>query len=255
MRRINLLAIFPDRQLYVNLRGSTKARQDPDDVLLTLLQVLGVPDDDISSDFNGRQALYRSLLHGRRLLLLLDNASDTSQVRPLLPGGTRSSVIVTTREPLAALGPSYHLPVAELSTEDGIQLLGKLAGDDRVGTRSGAAVRVVELCGGLPLAVRIAGARLQKRRYWLVSTLVDRLTDERHRVAELRLEDLDVRASFLVSYADLSPGLSRAFRLLALTLTPGFTVDRREDREAHYRPDLSQMDPSGTRVEIAKRPI
>ena len=207
---------FPDGQLYVDLRGADAMPADPAEVLERFLWALGVPANQVPESADGRQALYRSLLARRRTLIVLDNASDERQVRPLLPGGTSCLVIVTSRLTLGALSVVEHLILQTLSPDDSVRLLGRLAGPERVATEPRDAERVARYCGYLPLALRIAGARLRNRPAWRVADLAARLADERRRLDELHVGDLDARSSFTLSYRDLDAVPARAFRLLSL---------------------------------------
>jgi tetratricopeptide (TPR) repeat protein len=207
---------FPDGQLYVDLRGADAVPADPAEVLERFLWALGVPAGQVPGGADGRQALYRSLLARRRALIVLDNASDERQVRPLLPGGTSCLVIVTSRLTLGALSVAEHLILQTLSPDDSVRLLGRLAGAERVAADPQETQRVARYCGYLPLALRIAGARLRNRPGWRVADLAARLADERRRLDELHVGDLDARSSFTLSYRELDAVLARAFRLLSV---------------------------------------
>ncbi|MER8187895.1 BTAD domain-containing putative transcriptional regulator [Kitasatospora sp. NPDC094015] len=220
-------ADFPDGQLYMDLRGVQATPATPGDVLACLLRDLGEPEERIPASEDSRAARYRSLLADRRVLVVLDNARDAAQVRPLLPGSAGSAVLVTSRRRLGGLTGAVHLGLGTLAEPEAYELFAALAGRDRVAAEPAAAARVVAHCAGLPLALRIAAARLAGRASWSVATLADRLADHTRRLDELRVEDLAVRATFRMSYAQLpepeSPeGLhpARAFRLLGLAPGP-----------------------------------
>jgi DNA-binding SARP family transcriptional activator len=224
---------FRDGQLYVDLQGATPglARLEPGDVLGRLLRGLGVDGRRIPSDIEERSALYRSEMAGRRVLVLVDNAADSAQVRSLLPGTPGSGVLVTSRRILPGLDAVTHLQLEVLSLEDAVVLLGRLIGAQRLGAEPEAAADLARLCGYLPLALRIAGARLAGRPRWPISTLVDRLTEECRRLDELVAGDLAVRTSFEVSYRELqtdreTDGIDdrRVFRLLSLLDGPDIGV-------------------------------
>jgi tetratricopeptide (TPR) repeat protein len=172
----------------------------------------------------GQTAAYRSALAGKRALVLLDNAATEAQVRPLLPGSVGCAVLVTSRRALAALDGATPITLEVLDEREAVALLGGLAGPDRVAAEPAAAAAVVRHCGLLPLAVRIAGARLRSRPAWRVATLADQLADEHQRLQRLRLGDLDVRTSFMLSYAGLDAAAARAFRLLGLLTGPDFAA-------------------------------
>jgi tetratricopeptide (TPR) repeat protein len=177
--------------------------------------MLGVPGDKQPASLDAKAALWRQQLADRRVLLVVDNACNEAQVRPLLPGSPTCAVIVTSRAVLAALDARPWL-LNTLDAGEALELLGKLTGNERIAAEPPAAQAVVAACGGLPLALRIAGARLMARPDWQVAQLAKRLTDERRRLAELGLGDLDVRASFQLSHQDLDAKQARLFRLLGV---------------------------------------
>ncbi len=215
---------FPDGQLYVNLRGAEAQPLDPAGVLARFLRALGVDGTAIPDDIEERAALYRSRLSGRRVLVLLDNASGEAQLRPLLPGAPGSAVLVTSRARLAGLGGAQQVDLAILHDDQAVELLARVAGPQRVATEPAAAEQIVRLCGCLPLAVRVAGARLGARPHWRLARLATDLADEHRRLDELRLGDLEVRASFALSYESLADQGRSAFRRLGLLDAPDFTA-------------------------------
>ncbi|MFB6396193.1 BTAD domain-containing putative transcriptional regulator [Polymorphospora lycopeni] len=218
---------FPDGQLYADLRGATAGLQPaaPIDVLGRFLRVLGVADNAVPAEVAEASARLRSLLADRRLLLVLDNAHDAAQVRPLIPAGTRCAVLVTSRRNLVDVDGAGHLELDVLTDADAVELLVRLAGGPRVAAEADTAALLVRRLGGLPLAIRIAGARLAARPNWTLATLADRLHDERRRLHELRLGDIAVRTSFLVSYQHLAdPMATRLFRLLGAVDGPDVTA-------------------------------
>ena len=206
---------FPDGQVYVNLRGADRQPLSPETALTELLQVLGTMGDQQPVSLDAKAALWRQHFADRRVLLLVDDARDEAQVRPLLPGSATCAVIVTSRAVLATLG-AKPLLLDILDAGEALELLSKIAGAGRIDAEPEAARAVVSACGGLPLALRIAGARLLARADWRVAKLADRLTDERRRLTELGLSDLDVRASFQLSYQDLDVDQAELFCLLGL---------------------------------------
>jgi DNA-binding SARP family transcriptional activator/tetratricopeptide (TPR) repeat protein len=211
-----LRAAYPDAQLFADLRGVDPHPAEPADVLAALLRALGTGGPAVPADPAERAALCRSLLAPKRALLLLDNARDAAQVRPLLPGAGRVAVLVTSRDPLAGLAGAVHVAVDGFTDDEAVALLARVAGDERVAADPDAAAQVIAACGGLPLAVRIAGARLAARPRWRVRDLAERLADRRRLLSELSVGDLGVRASVELSYAALPPDTARALRLLAL---------------------------------------
>jgi tetratricopeptide (TPR) repeat protein len=211
-----LASWFPDGQLYVDLRGVESTPLRSIDVLGELLRGLGVDPATIPYTLQGRQSLYRSMLADRRVLVVLDNAADEAQVRPLLPGSSSCGVLVTCRRPLGGLVGASLLHLDVLGHDQAVELLSKLCGADRVAAELGPAERIVRLCGHLPLAVAIAGAKLATFPHWSLSRLAERLAAEQHRLDELRVGDLEVRASFLTSYQGQTDDDRRAFRLLGI---------------------------------------
>ena len=209
-------ARYPDGKLFVELRGATAQPANPAEVLRRMLHALGVAADAVPEDPAARQALYRSVLADRRVLLYLDDAGTEDQVRPLLPAGRGCLVLVTARPSLVGLSLTAWRNLDALTEPAAVALLTASVGDGRVHAEPEAASEVARHCGGLPLALSIAGARLRARPQWTVAELARRLADERRRLDELRIGDHDVRASFGLSYADLDPIAARLFRLLSL---------------------------------------
>jgi DNA-binding SARP family transcriptional activator/tetratricopeptide (TPR) repeat protein len=215
---------FPDGQLYIDLRGAGSVPSDPHSVLADFLGALGIPAGNVPERLEQRSALYRSLLADRRMLILLDNARDASQVRPLLPGVAGCSVLVTTRSRMTGLPGAQVLDVEVLDPEESIAMFAAIAGEQRVAAEPEAAREVVAACAYLPLAVRIVASRLAARRNWTVATLAARLADERSRLDELQIADLAVETTFHLGYTQLKPRQARAFRLLSLGDGPDFSL-------------------------------
>ncbi|WP_412542149.1 BTAD domain-containing putative transcriptional regulator [Longispora sp. K20-0274] len=211
--------LFPDGQLYVNLHGySATDPVRPAEVLSGFLRALGVPAEEVPLDVETAAALYRSCLADRRILVVLDNAASPDQVRPLLPGAPHCRVVVTSRDRLAGLVARDGARLVELGMlppAEAMDLLIRMLGRDRVGAEPAAAAELVRLCGGLPLAVRIAAAHL-------VSTprlgLTEYVADVRRQpVAALEVpgdELSSIRAVFSLSYRRLPAGPARLFRML-----------------------------------------
>lgn len=214
---------FPDGQVFVELRGATPDPVDPSEAVRRVLYAFGVAAADVPEDPQARQALYRTVLANRRVLLFLDDAAGEEQVRPLLPAAQGCLVLVTARRSLVGLGMTSWCDLGALPEDEALDLLAAVAGDrERVGEDREAAVAVVRYCGSLPLAIAIAGARLRTRPHWSVATLARRLADERRRLDELQVGGHDVRASIELSYADLGHAERRLFRLLSLVDFAGF---------------------------------
>jgi DNA-binding SARP family transcriptional activator len=208
---------FPDGQLYVNLQGSTPglAPLRPLEALGRMLRSLGVDPAQVPTEVEDAAALFRSELADRRLLMVLDNARDTAQVTPLLPGVPGCGVLVTSRRALTGLERVTHLHLDVLAPEEAITLLGRVAGAERIAAEPAAAAAVARWCGHLPLALRIAGARLAARPAWPVRVMAERLEDEQRRLDELELAEVEVRASLAVSHRLLRESPAEIDRLAA----------------------------------------
>jgi hypothetical protein len=186
-----------------------------------------VPADEIPAEVAEAAAMFRSAVAGRRLLVVLDNAADAAQVAPLLPGVAGCGVLVTSRRVLASLDGAVHLHLDVLAPEEATALLGRIAGPARIAAEPEAAAEIARLCGYLPLALRIAAARLAARPAWPLGTFADRLGDEQGRLAELEVAERGVRASLAVSYQELrrdDPEAAGAFGLLGVLDGPDFGV-------------------------------
>src|SRR5499427_1093834 len=210
---------FPDGQLYADLRGYDAHQEPlpPAAVLDGFLRALGVPGDQVPGGIDERAALFRSVLHGRQMLIVLDNARSPEQVRPLLPGSSTCLVLVSSRDRLDDLvaregARLYALDV--LGQTDAGDLLSRMAGDHRI--EPATADRIAVLCDRLPLALRIAAARLAIHPHHTAADLADRLADEQRRLAELSQAHRGVRASFALSYRALPARAALLFRLLGL---------------------------------------
>ncbi|WP_341717906.1 BTAD domain-containing putative transcriptional regulator [Micromonospora sp. FIMYZ51] len=208
---------YPDAQLFIDLHGhSERAPLSPAAALATLLRQLGVPAERIPVELDDRVARWRTELADRRALVLLDNAATAAQVTPLLPNGPGCLTLVTSRRRLVGLdgGRPSSLPV--LAPDEAIELLDRVAGGERVAAEPAAAAEVVRRCGYLPLAIRLAGARLVHRPRWRIADLAERLAGSRDTLAELAAGQRSVGDAFALSYAQVSPAAQRTFRLLGL---------------------------------------
>ncbi|MFI6502504.1 AfsR/SARP family transcriptional regulator [Nonomuraea typhae] len=213
-----LAAHYPDGQLYVDLRGG---QNDPADVLSMFLRALGAGTIPRSAEERG--ALFRSTVAGRRLLVLLDNAGSFEQVWPLLPGGAPCGVLVTCRERPVGLTEHWVVRLEVLDDVGALTLLTGDVGEARAAAEPAALRRLAVQCGGMPLALRIAGARLARRPHWTVETLVGMLSDSRTMLDVLSHGDLEVRASLEVSYRGLSVRARTLLRRIGLTDSPQMT--------------------------------
>ncbi|MEU0151099.1 AfsR/SARP family transcriptional regulator [Micromonospora fulviviridis] len=208
---------FPDAQLFIDLHGhSERAPVTQAAAVDTLLRQLGVPARRIPVDLDGRLAVWRTELATRRAVVVLDNAASAAQVAPLLPNGPDNLVLVTSRRRLVGLddGRPSSLPV--LDPDEAVEMLARVAGPDRVAAEPAAAAEVVRRCGHLPLAIRLAGARLAHRPRWRVADLAARLAARRDPLAELAAGERSVGQAFALSYAQVSPPAQRLFWLLGL---------------------------------------
>ncbi|MFF1544020.1 BTAD domain-containing putative transcriptional regulator [Streptomyces sp. NPDC058291] len=215
---------FPDGQLYVDLQGAGARAAEPETVLGSFLRALGTADSAIPDSLAERAALYRSVLDGRRVLVLLDNARDAAQVRPLLPGTAGCAALVTSRVRMVDLAGAHLVDLDVMSPDEALALFTRIVGEERVASERKAALDVVAACGFLPLAIRIAASRLAARRTWTVSVLAAKLADERRRLDELQAGDLAVKATFELGYGALEPAQARAFRLLGLADGPDISL-------------------------------
>ncbi|WP_329254906.1 NB-ARC domain-containing protein [Actinoallomurus sp. NBC_01490] len=219
-----LRTAYPGGQLFAALGGARSTAADPYEVLGRFLRALGMPDAAVPGNEDERAAAYRSLLADRRVLVVLDDARDERQVERLLPGSGTCAVIVTGRPRLGGLAGAHRIDLGGLPDADGEALLRTIAGRGRIEAEPAETKRLLELCAGLPLALRIVGSQLATRPHWKVGDLVARLADPRHRLDGLRHRGLEVRASFGLGYGALAAPARRLFRLLGLLDTPDFPV-------------------------------
>ncbi|MEU0989482.1 BTAD domain-containing putative transcriptional regulator [Streptomyces sp. NPDC005953] len=208
-------AHFPAGQLFVDLAGVQEDPADPASVLAAFLHALGVPESAVPDGLESRAALYRTTLHGRRVLVVLDNATDAEQIRQLLPGYPGCAVIVTSRARMTAV-PAHPVDLDPLAPAESLELFTSVVGPERVAAEPEATEELLAACGQLPLAVRVIACRLLARPGTSIAECLRRLADERRGLDQLRTGDLNVQACFRLGYDQLDPVLARAFRLLAL---------------------------------------
>ncbi len=218
---------FPDGQLYVNLRGFDPAGMPlaPGDALQLLLEGLGVPPDRVPVSADGRAALYRSLLNGRRILVVLDNVAETAQVEPLLPGGAPCAALVTSRNRLDGLTVHHgasRVQLGLLATAESQELIARHVGADRLALEPDACAELIRRCGHLPLALAIVSARAASYPDFPLQLLAEELRDQRSQLDALDTGDLttNIRAVFSWSYRQLPSTTARVFRLLGLHSGP-----------------------------------
>ncbi|MEU7477106.1 BTAD domain-containing putative transcriptional regulator [Lentzea sp. NPDC042327] len=214
---------YPDGQLFADLRGAGRDLE-PQEVLGRFLGLLGIPGNDQPAAPDERVELYRRTVADRRLVVVLDNARSEAQVRPLLPGNANCFVIITSRSRLTGLEGAEPIELGFLGEEVSAEMLSRIVGTERVGGEPEAAQQITRLCGGVPLAVRAAGAKLLARPHWPLRTLARRLSDERRRLDELETGDLAIRSSLRLNYAELDARHRRAFHLLSLLDLPDFSA-------------------------------
>jgi tetratricopeptide (TPR) repeat protein/transcriptional regulator with XRE-family HTH domain len=216
---------FPDGCLFVNLGRMGQQPVTSEQALGGVLLALGVAEQQLPADAEARSSLYRAMLRGRRMALLLDNAVDEAQVRPLLPSSPDCLVLVTSRRVLSGLESVTRMLLDELRPVDSSGLLASIIGRARADAEPEAVRRVAELCGNLPLALRIAGNRLATRPSWRVDALVRQLDDERRLLNALTAGDLEVRSAFEVSYRQCDAESRSVFRRLSLVAGHEVAVD------------------------------
>jgi DNA-binding SARP family transcriptional activator len=228
---------FPDGQLFIDLHGHTQGHRprEPGQALEWLLRALEVPAARIPEDAEARAALFRQRLAGTRTLIVLDNALDEAQVRPMLPGQSGCLVLVTSRRRLKGLDDARSLSLDLLPPDDAATLLRAVAGSDHISAEDPMLAEIVQLCGRLPLALRIAGALLRHRPAWSPEHLAGRLRDQRRRVASLSDGERDLSVVFDLSYIDLGCAHGLLFRRLGLLPGP--------DADAYAAAALLECDP------------
>ena len=240
--------LFPDGQLYVNLRGfnPTGAPVDPAEAIRGFLNALGVAPEGIPAQRDAQAGLYRSLLAGRAMLIVLDNARDEAQVRPLLPASPASVVLITSRSQLAGLAAADGarlLTLDLLTHHEAVQLLAARIGDDRAGAEPAAVDEIARLCAHLPLALAVTAARAAARPRFPLMELAAELRD-----AAGRLDALDageaaasVTAAFSWSCRQLSPAAARMFRLLGLHPGPDISIPAAASLAATGQPEARRL--------------
>lgn len=213
---------FPDGQLYAELRGMSDTPAEPAEILGRFLRALGVEPDRVPDGADERGEMYRTLIAGRRMLILLDDANGEQQVLPLLPGTPACEVVVTSRQRLGGLPGARPVELDVMDAGEALAFLGTVIGGERVAAQRDAAEQIVAQCGRLPLAIRVAAGRLVNRGRMPLSWLADRLVDESHRLNELSPGDAGMRASIGLSYESLDTEAKRAFERLGYLGVPHF---------------------------------
>jgi len=215
---------YPDGQYFVDLLGFSAGTEplSPLQALHLLLRNSGMPPELIPADLAERSALWRSRLAGQRVVLLLDNAADTAQVRPLLPGAPGTLVLISSRRRMTSLEGAVPLSLDVMPKTEATALFRQIIGSDRADAEPDAVSRAVELCGHLPLAIQVAAARLRDRTSWAVADLVNQLQSQHGRARFLAVGDRDVMSVLAWSYRHLTQRQQVLFRLLCLHPGPDF---------------------------------
>ncbi|MDX3225479.1 BTAD domain-containing putative transcriptional regulator [Streptomyces sp. ME19-01-6] len=214
---------YVDGTLYADIRNEPSGTARTAAILERFLKVLGMPERDIPRGLTERSSCYRSLLAERRVLVVVDNVAHEEQIQPLLPGGFSSALLFSSRVPLFGVTGARHVPLPLFTTEQAVRLLIRIVGEGRAHAEPGRAEEIAELCGHLPLAIRIVGQRLVARPHWSLARMVRRLHDEDRRLSELTHGDLDVRSRLDTHLDSLEEPLERALRLLTDS-TDAFTI-------------------------------
>ncbi|MET0132343.1 MAG: BTAD domain-containing putative transcriptional regulator [Kibdelosporangium sp.] len=217
---------YPDGQLFLDLHGHTRGVDplDPNEALDRMLRALGVSANEFPPSTEARASMYRSLLASRKMLIVLDNAHSEAQVRPLLPGAGGSRTLITSRRRLTGLPHAHPLSVDVLPSAEAIALFTRISTPRRLASEPSELIEeIAELCGRLPLAIRIAAVRLRDRPFWTLAHLRDRLADQQQRLTELHSGENGVAAAFNLSVADLEPDKQRALTMLGLN--PGTNIE------------------------------
>lgn len=217
---------FPDGQLFVRLHAHTPSQRpaDPGDVLAALLQAHGIPPNNIPPALDERAALWRGRMAGRRTLMVLDDAADSEQVRPLLPASAGSAVLVTSRHRLTALADAWPVTLDTLPADQAARLFIRLAGRPGLIPGDTTVAAICDICGYLPLALSLVAAQLRHHPAWTVTDLAADLTAAEDRLAPMAAESISVATSFDLSYRNLPENRKRLFRRLGLH--PGTDIDR-----------------------------
>lgn len=217
-------AEFPDAHLYADLSDfDTSSVAASDQVLESFVYALAPAALQVPLGSAALKTRYRSLLHEKHCLILLDNASRSRDVNPLLAGSSGTAFVITSRRPLSSI-PGVQLEgLPTMASDNAVSLLLEISERALLNSNDTRDANVIaDLCGLLPLAIRITGASLRRRPHWTLARMIARLADEQTRLERLREADLDVKSNFLVSYADLSPNEAKAFRMLGLLDLPEF---------------------------------
>ncbi|MCG5213143.1 AfsR/SARP family transcriptional regulator [Streptosporangium sp. KLBMP 9127] len=235
---------YGDGHLYIDLRGDEGTGLDPGSVLSRFLRALGVDGSAVPPSLDERATLFRSIVADRAVLVVLDNAGSSEQIRPLLPGGGPCAVLITSRRRPAGIPESSVIRLDALAPDAALELLAQEVGPERVARETVAARELVAQCGGLPLAMRVAGARLAARLNLEIETVAARLGDARLMLDELSYADLEVRTSLEVGYRGLSGEareLLRGIGLLTISEIPLWSAAAILDRDLRCAAEIVEQ--------------
>jgi predicted ATPase len=213
--------MFPDGQVYADLGGATN-ETDIATLLARFLGSLGIAGAALPDDLAARAELYRSRVADKQMLVVLDYAANEEQILPLLPGSDGCAVIVTSRLRLDGLFGATQVHVDVFPTDKSMELLTRIVGRERVEAEPDAAVQLIDFCGGLPLALRIAGARLASKPHWRIGTLVRRLGHHARGLDEFSHHGVELRSNIALTHLELRSLSKRLFALCALIDAPDF---------------------------------
>ncbi|MGB3442450.1 MAG: BTAD domain-containing putative transcriptional regulator [Actinophytocola sp.] len=216
-----LREVYPDGHLFADLEAPSGTGR-VQDVLDRFLRALGVDGNSIPADAEEKADMYRSRLANLRVLIVLDGASSEEEVIPLLPAGSGCAVIVTSRSPLSGLPGAHLIAIHPMDVALSLEMLTKIIGPERMAAETDAAIELVDFCGRLPLAMRIAGARLASRPHWRLDVLVARLRNTARRLDELTYRGLELRSSIGLTYRVLENDAKQLFRLFSVVPTADF---------------------------------
>jgi len=221
----NLASRFPDGQIFLRLHGHTPGQHpvDPSDALVTLLLAIGVPAQHIPADMESRASLWRDRMSAKKALVILDDATGSDHVRPLLPSGAETLVLVTSRRRLAALPEALPLTLDILEPGQAAELFTRLVGRADVRVCDRGVIDLAKLCGYLPLAISLAAGQLKHHSIWTPADLAADLASAHDRLAAIHAEEHSVAAAFDLSYRDLNIPQQQLFRRLGLQ--PGADID------------------------------
>jgi DNA-binding SARP family transcriptional activator len=214
--------LYPDGQLFVQMQDADGRPADPMELLARLISSLGRSLKALPDHLPDRIGVYRSWVGDRRILIILDDVTSVDQATTLIPGNPECGVIITSRNPLSSLPGAQHFRIGNLDEEACVELLGKIIGTARTAAEPDAARQLIRFCDHLPLAVRIAAAKLAARSHWPIAQLVQRMRDESRRLDELAIDGIGVRATLADSYRGLSPRSQRLFMRVSLLGTADF---------------------------------